>query len=92
MNKRQKKKLFKQTLIKVRKIHPQKGDVICLQPDLDWIDIKTMCQFMKLYSNNDIFGKAKLTFVPTNIKQLSHKKHAQMYIDKLQNIVDQMEE
>ena len=30
MNKRQKKKLFKQTLIKVRKLHPQKGDVICL--------------------------------------------------------------
>lgn len=25
MNKRQKKKLFKQTLIKVRKLHPQEG-------------------------------------------------------------------
>lgn len=49
MNKRQKKKLFKQTLIKVRKLHPQKGDVICFQPDLDWIDAETMCQFMKVY-------------------------------------------
>ena len=35
MNKRQKKKLFKQTLIKVRKLHPHKDDVICFQPDLD---------------------------------------------------------
>lgn len=51
-----------------------------------------MCQFMKVYSNNDIFGKAKLAFVPANIKQLSHKKYAQMYIDKLQSIVDQMGE
>ena len=42
MNKRQKKKLFKQTLIKVRKLHPQKGDVVCLQPNLDWIDMATM--------------------------------------------------
>ena len=43
MNKRQRKKLFKQTLIKVRKLHPQKRDVICFQPDLDLIDVNTMC-------------------------------------------------
>ena len=91
MNKRQRKKLFKQTLIKVRKLHPQKGDVICFQPDLDWIDAETMCQFMKV-SNNDVFGEAKLAFVPANIKQLRHKRDAQIYIDKLQSIVDQMEE
>lgn len=92
MNKRQKKKLFKQTLIKVRKLHPQKGDVICFQPNLDWIDAETMCRFMKVYSNNDIFGKAKLACVPTDIKQLRYKKDAQMYINKLQSIVDRMEE
>lgn len=92
MNKRQRKKLFKQTLIKVRKLHPQKGDVICFQPNLDWIDLETMCQFMKVNSNNDIFGEANLAFVPANIKQLSHKKYAQMYIDKLQSIVNQMGE
>ena len=70
MNKRQKKKLFKQTLIKVRKLHPQKGDVICFQPDLDRVDAETMCQFMKVCSNNDIFGELKLAFVPADIKQL----------------------
>ena len=31
MNKRQKKKLFKQTLIKVRKLHPQRGDYNLIQ-------------------------------------------------------------
>ena len=92
MNKRQKKKLFKQTLIKVRKLHPQKGDVVCLQPDLDWIDMTTMCDFMKVYSNNDVFGESKLVFVPADIKQLKNKEEAQMYVDKLQSIVNQMEE
>lgn len=92
MNKRQRKKLFKQTLIKVIKLHPQKGDVICLQPDLNWIDAETMCQFMKVYSNNDVFGESKLAFVPADIKQLKNKEEAQMYVDKLQSIVDRMGE
>ena len=74
MNKRQKKKLFKQTLIKVRKLHPQKGDVICFQPDLDLIDVNTMCQFMNLYADNKVFGEVILAFVPADIKQLRHKK------------------
>ncbi len=92
MNKRQRKKLFKQTLIKVIKLHPQKGDVICFQPDLNWIDVETMCQFMKVYSNNDVFSESKLAFVPADIKQLKHKKDAQIFIDKLQSIVNQMGE
>lgn len=92
MNKRQKKKLFKQTLIKVRKLHPRKGDVICFQPDLDRVDAETMCQFMKVCSNNDVFGESKLVFIPADIKQLRHKRDAQIYINKLQIIVDQMGE
>lgn len=88
MNKRQKKKLFKQTLIKVRKLHPQKDDVVCLQPDLDWIDMATMCDFLRVYEDNKIFGEAKIAIVPVNIKKLKHKEYAQKYIDKLQSIVD----
>ena len=92
MNKRQKKKLFKQTLIKVRKLHPQKGDVICFQPDLDLIDVNTMCQFMNLYADNKVFGEVILAFVPADIKQFKNKEAAQMYVDKLQSIVDRMGE
>ena len=92
MNNRQKKKLFKQTLIKVRKLHPKKGDVICFQPDLDWIDAETMCQIMNLYADNKVFGEAILAFVPADIKQLKYKMNAQIYINKLQSIVDQMGE
>ena len=92
MNKKQKKKLYKQTLIKIRKLHPQKGDVICLQPDLYCIDMDVMCDFLKLYKINKIFGEAVVAIIPANIKKLRNKKYAQMYIDKLQSVVDQMEE
>ena len=47
---------------------------------------------MKVYSNNDVFGKLKLAFIPADIKQLRHKGDAQIYIDKLQSIVNQMGE
>lgn len=58
MNKRQKKKLFKQTLIKVRKLHPQKGDVICFQFDPNEIYVDTVCEMLKFYSDNKVFGNA----------------------------------
>lgn len=92
MNKRQKKKLYKQTLIKVRKMNPQKGDVICLQPNLDYIDMATMCDFLSTYESYKAFGEATLVIVPANIKKLKHKEYAQKYIDKLQSIVDQIGE
>lgn len=73
-------------------MHPQEGDVICFQPDLNLIDTETMYQLMKVYLNTDIFGESKLAFIPVNIKQFKNKEEAQIYIDKLQNIVDQMKE
>lgn len=52
----------------------------------------TMCDFMRVYEDNKIFGEAMLVIVPANIKKLKHKEYAQKYIDKLQSIVDQMGE
>ena len=91
MNKRQKKKLFKQTLIKVRKLHPQKGDVICLQFDPEQLCVDIIAEFGRAYFDNQIFGKANIAIVPSDIKKLD-KEEAQIYIDKLQNIVDQIGE
>lgn len=90
MNKRQKKKLFKQTLIKVGKLHPKEGDVIVLRPDFDWIDVETANQFLEAYYDNKIFDKATVTFVPFDFKQLTNKETAQMFVDSLQRIVDEM--
>ena len=92
MDKRQKKKLYKQTLIKIRKLHPQKGDVICFQPDFDRLDIDIVLEYFRAYEKNKVFGEAILAIVPANIKKLKYKEYAQMYIDKLQGIVNQMEE
>lgn len=93
MNKRQKKRLFKQTLIKVRKLHPQKGDVICLQPNLDYVDLRTMCDFLRVYEDNKIFGEAILAIIPSDIRYIyGGKELAQVFVDKLQSIVDQMGE
>lgn len=51
-----------------------------------------MCDFLRVYEDNKIFGESKLAFVPADIKQLKNKEAAQMYVDKLQSIVDQMGE
>lgn len=91
MNKRQRKKLFKQTLIKVRKLHPQKGDVICLQFDLEQLYVDVIVEFERACLDNQIFGEANIAIVPSNIKKLD-KEEAQIYIDKLQSIVDQIGE
>lgn len=66
--------------------------MICFQPDLDWVDAETMYQFIKVYSNNNVFGESNLALVPADIKQLKYKKDAQIYINKLQDIVNQMGE
>lgn len=91
MNKRQRKKLFKQTLIKVRKLHPQRGDVICLQFDPEQLYVDVIVEYERAFFDNQIFGEAKIVIIPSDIKKLD-KKEAQIYVDELQSIVDQMEE
>ena len=93
MNKRQKKKLFKQTLVKVRKLHPQKGDVVVLQwnPDSEYIDFDTIVEFYKAWENAGIFDKCGAAIIPCDFK-IFNKEEAQIYIDKLQSIVVQMGE
>ena len=91
MNKRQNKKLYKQTIIKVRKLHPQKGDVIFFQFDPERIDVATVVDYFTVCDDSGILGEASLAIVPFNIKKMD-KEAAKMYIDKLQSIVDQMEE
>ena len=49
MNKRQKKKFIKKNMVKLRKIHPNEGDVVVLQwnPDNEYIDFDTIVEFYK---------------------------------------------
>lgn len=93
MNKRQKKKFIKKHMAKLRKIHPNAGDVIVLQwnPDSEYIDFDTIVEFYKAWENAGIFNKCGAAIVPCDFK-IFNKEDAQIYIDKLQSIVDQMEE
>ena len=92
MNKRQKKKLFKQTLVKVKKLHPQKGDVIAVQPNLDWVDIDTAVEIVNFSKNKNVFGEATVVILPMDIKKINNKEDILEYIDTLQSIVDEMGE
>ena len=51
-----------------------------------------MIDFMNLYKDEKVFDEATLAIVPANIKNLENKQEAQIYVDKLQSIVDLMKE
>ena len=85
MNKRQRKKLYKQTLIKVKKLHPQKGDVICLLPNLEEIDAYTAVKYFNACRENKVFGEAVVIMLPCQLKQLDKDNLYKTYkhIEKL---------
>ena len=93
MNKRQKKKFIKKNMAKLRKIHPNEGDVVVLQwnPDSEYIDFDTIVEFYKALGNAGIFDKCEVAIVPCDFN-IFNKEEAQIFIDKLQSIVDRMGE
>ena len=93
MNKRQKKKFINKNMAKLRKIHPNEGDVVVFQwnRDSEYIDVNTIVEFYKALGNAGIFDKCEVAIVPCNFK-IFNKEEAQIFIDKLQSIVDQMGE
>lgn len=92
MDKRQKKKIYKQTIVKVRKLHLNRGDVILLRPDLTQIDIETTCELMKMLNESNAFEEASFGIVPCDIKQLESKEEAQLFVDKLQELIKEVYE
>ena len=93
MNKRQKKKFIKKNMAKLRKIHPNEGDVVVFQwnPDSEYIDFETIVEFYKACENAGIFDKCGAAIVPCDFK-IFNKEEVQIFIDKLQSIVDRMGE
>ena len=89
MNDRQKKKFIKQNMVKLRKIHPNEGDIVVLQfdPDSEYIDIHTVIQFYKAWANAGIFDRCGSAIIPCNVKVLD-KESAQIFCDKLQEQID----
>lgn len=86
MNKRQKKKLYKNSLIKIKKLHPKQGDVICFMPNLYKVDMDVIVEFLHTYDNLKVFGKAPIVIVPCNIKTMD-KEVIESFCDKMLAVV-----
>lgn len=92
MNKRQKKKFVKKNMIKLKKIHPDKGDIVVLQfdPGNEYINIGTILEFYEAWEGAGIFDRCGAAIVPCNVKVLD-KESAQKYCDALQEVIKGME-
>ena len=92
MNKRQKKKFIKKNMIKLRKIHPNEGDIVVLQfnPGNEYIDIDTVVMTYNAWNNSGFLNKCAVAISPCNIKVLG-KEAAQKYCDALQELINKME-
>lgn len=92
MNNRQKKKFIKKNMVKLKKIHPDKGDVVVLQfdPGNEYIDIDTVLEFYKAWEGAWIFDNCRAAIVPCNVKVLD-KEAAQKYCDALQEVINEMD-
>ena len=93
MNKRQKKKLIKKNMIKLRKIHPDEGDVVVLQfdPGNEYMGIDTVAMIYNAWIDSGFLDKCTVAIAPCNVKVLG-KEAAQKYCDALQRAIDEMDE
>ena len=93
MNKRQRKKFIKKNMIKLRKIHPNKGDIVVLQfdPGNEYIDLYTILTFYMAWEGAGIFDNCGSAIVPCNVKVIG-KEAAQKYCDALQRVINEMDD
>lgn len=89
MNDRQKNKLYKKSVLQIKKLHPKKGDVVLVQPDLNEFDLYTFMRFFKTWSDTDLFGKGVLAWTPFKVNVLT-KEQAQKVCDEFQEKINKM--
>lgn len=93
MNKRQRKKFIKKNMIKLRKIHPNEGDIVVLQfdPGNEYIDIDTIIEFYRAWEGAGIFDYCGAAIIPCNVKVLG-REAVQKYCDSLQKVINEMDD
>ena len=91
MNKRQKKKFIKKSMIKLRKIHPNEGDIVVqFNPGNEYIDIDTVVMTCNAWNNSGFLNKCAVAISPCNVKVLG-KEAAQKCCDALQRVINEVE-
>lgn len=93
MNKRQKKNFMKKNMIKLKKIHPNEGDVVVIQfdPGNEYMSIGTVLEFYEAWEGAGIFDNCRVAIVPCNVKVLG-KEAAQKCCDALQEAIEEMDD
>lgn len=92
MNKRLRNKLYKNTTIKIKKLHPKKGDMIVMMPDFEKIDFEVAYKYFESLCNEKFLNGVTFALLPCPIKSLEDKEAAQKFVDRLQEKVNKMEE
>lgn len=90
MNRREKKKLYKNTLIKVKKLHPKKGDIIFIMPDFNRIDSDVVFKYFEALCREKILSDVYLALLPCPIKSIGDKAAAQEFVNAIQKQVNTM--
>lgn len=92
MNNRQKKKFINKNMIKLKKIHPDEGDVVIIQfdPGNEYMSIATVLEFYEAWEGAGIFDRCGAAIAPCNVKVLG-KEAAQKYCDALQEAINKLE-
>lgn len=88
MNKREKKKLYKNTFIKVKKLHPKKGDIIFMMPDFNRIDFDVAFKYFEALCREKILDDAYCALLPYPIKSIGDKAVAQEFVNAIQKQVN----
>lgn len=89
MNDRQKKKLYRKSILQIKKLQPKKDDVVVIQPNINEIDASTFYHFLKMWVGENVFGEANAVIIPCPIRMLD-KEHVQKLCDTLQKVVNEM--
>lgn len=89
MTDRQKNKLYKKSILQIKKLHPKKGDVILAQPNIDELGFDIFMKFLKVWIDADLFEKATLVWAPFKANALT-KEQAQRVCDTFQEKINKM--
>ena len=91
-NKREKKKLYKNTLIKIKKLRPKKGDIIFIMPDFNRIDFDVALKYFDALCKEKMLDDTCLALFPYPIKSIGDKEAAQEFVNAIQKQVNEMVE
>ncbi|HAU85811.1 MAG TPA: hypothetical protein DCW90_10000 [Lachnospiraceae bacterium] len=87
MNKRQKKKLEAKLLVRIKKLHPGKNDIILMEFNSDKLDFYSAMKYFHALA--DVYNKITFALMPdvVTLKQLA-KDDVLEYINRIKEVIE----